>query len=77
MKTAIQYLKEQISYDDDYGQIKNAFTEGKDLSEFYERAELIFRQQIEKAWIDGKEHEGYGDSVFSDAELYFEKTFKQ
>ena len=33
------------------------------------------KRQIKLNWIEGKETEGFGDNVFGDAEIYFNKKY--
>jgi hypothetical protein len=43
-KTAVQWLMEQISYENGYGERYNTFTNQKDLTEFFKQALAMERE---------------------------------
>lgn len=42
---AVDWLMDKISYDNGYGVIRNSFDEMKDLSEFFEQAKVMEKEQ--------------------------------
>lgn len=72
---AVDWLMDKISYDNGYGVIRNSFDEMKDLSEFFEQAKVMEKEQIEEAyWASYKEGQYSGDKT---AEQYYNETYKQ
>jgi hypothetical protein len=53
-QTAVEWLIEQILYDDGYGAIMNSFDEMTDLSEFIEQAKEMEKEQIKEAVESGE-----------------------
>ena len=45
-KTAVQWLMEQISYENGYGERYNTFTNQKDLTEFFKQALAMERENM-------------------------------
>jgi hypothetical protein len=72
-QTAVEWLMEQISYDNGYGERVNSYIETFDLSDFFKKAKDIEKQQIEEAWDDAKAN----NSGFGDSETYYEETYTQ
>lgn len=59
---------------------KNEYTTGYDgaLSDCIFVAESFLekeKRQIKLNWIEGKETEGFGNTVFEDAEIYYNKKY--
>jgi hypothetical protein len=50
--TAIEWLMEQITYDNGFGERRNSYTDSFDLTEFFEEAKEIEKQQLEKTFKD-------------------------
>lgn len=74
-QTAVEWLMEQISYDNGYGERLNSYIETFDLSEFFKKAKEIEKEQITDAYLEGgrKGFNFFGD----DFEKYYEETFTQ
>ena len=71
-KTAVGWLMEQITYKTDDGEIRNAFTDTVDLSEYFNQAMEMDKEQKIDAFDTGRRK---GDWIF-DGEKYYEETFK-
>lgn len=78
-QTAVDWLMENISYDNGYGQRNNSFTESFDLSDFFKKAKEIEKEQIEKSFNDGAYWELYGSNItqIERAEKYYNETYTQ
>lgn len=48
--TAVEWLEEQISYDNGFNQRCNSFEDFVDLSEFFKKAKEMEKQQLEKVF---------------------------
>jgi hypothetical protein len=48
-QTAVEWLMEQISYENGYGERYNTFTNQKDLTEFFQQALAMEKEQIAKS----------------------------
>ncbi len=71
-KTAVGWLMEQITYKTDDGEIRNAFTDTVDLSEYFNQAMEMDKEQKIDAFDTGRRK---GDWIF-DGEKYYEETYK-
>jgi hypothetical protein len=71
-QTAVEWLMEQITYKTDDGEIRNAFTDTVDLSEYFNQAMEMDKEQKIDAFDTGRRK---GDWIF-DGEKYYEETFK-
>jgi len=70
-QTAVEWLLEQITYDNGFGQRLASFKETVDLNEYFEQAKEMEKQQIIEAWIAE-------DNPLQrlKAEQYYNETFK-
>jgi hypothetical protein len=66
-QTAVEWLHEMLK-----DNCKEVF-EGN----IWEQAKEMEKQQIIDSWIDGKENKEFGNTVFEDAEQYYNNTFKK
>lgn len=71
-KTAVGWLMEQITYKTDDGEIRNAFTDTVDLSEYFNQAMEMDKEQKIDAFDTGRRK---GDWIF-DGEKYYNETFE-
>jgi hypothetical protein len=71
-QTAVEWLMEQITYKTDDGEIRNAFTDTVDLSEYFNQAMEMDKEQKIDAFDTGRRK---GDWIF-DGEKYYEETYK-
>jgi DNA-binding transcriptional regulator GbsR (MarR family) len=71
-KTAVEWLMEQITYKTDDGERRNTFTDTVDLSEYFNQAMEMDKEQKIDAFDTGRRK---GDWIF-DGEKYYEETFK-
>ena len=71
-QTVVGWLMEQITYKTDDGEIRNAFTDTVDLSEYFNQAMEMDKEQKIDAFDTGRRK---GDWIF-DGEKYYEETFK-
>jgi len=51
MVSSLEWLMEQITYDNGYGQRRISFTETEDLTSYFEQAKEMEKEQIIVAWI--------------------------
>ena len=72
-QTAVGWLMEQITYKTDDGEIRNAFTDTVDLSEYFNQAMEMDKEQKIDAFDTGRKK---GDWIF-DGEQYYEETYKK
>jgi hypothetical protein len=70
-QTAVEWLLEQITYDNGFGQRLASFKETVDLNEYFEQAKEMEKKQIIEAWIAE-------DNPLQrlKAEQYYNETFK-
>lgn len=66
MKTAMEQLIYELETD--------GYQFDNNILEKYVEKE---KMQIQCNWIDGKETKGYGNTVFEDAEIYFNKKYAE
>ena len=52
-QTAVEWLMEQITYDNGYGQKWISFYEDTDLNIYFQQAKAMEKEQIVKAFYDG------------------------
>jgi hypothetical protein len=71
-QTVVGWLMEQITYKTDDGEIRNAFTDTVDLSEYFNQAMEMDKEQKIDAFDTGRRK---GDWIF-DGEKYYEETYK-
>ena len=82
-KTAVDWLMENISYDNGYGGRNNSFTECFDLSDFFKKAKEMEKEQIEKSFDEGglqcniNELPEKSRKHFKTANDYFDFTYTQ
>ena len=53
-QTAVEWLMEQITYDNGYGQRWISFKEATDLNIYFEDAKAMEKEQMGDAYYDGK-----------------------
>ena len=75
-QTAVEWLIENISYDNGYGERNNSFTESFDLSDFFKKAKEMEKEQIEKAVIFGNRQDFY-DGTEEIGRNYYNSTYTQ
>jgi hypothetical protein len=66
--TAVEWLVEQILYDNGYGVVRNSYDEWTDLSEFIEQAKAMEKEQITESHLQG---------LYSDIKMKGEKQAEQ
>lgn len=71
-KTAVEWLMEQITYKNDDGERYNTFIGTVDLSEYFNQAMEMDKEQKIDAFETGRRK---GDWIF-DGEKYYEETYK-
>lgn len=77
-QTSIDWLMEQITYDNGFGKRPCSFSENKDLTEFFEQARQMHREEIEKANIAGMEFIPVDPNRYkSDASDYYTQIYGQ
>lgn len=79
-QTAVEWLMEQITYDNGFGERRNSFVDSFDLSEFFEQAKELEKEQIEDAFCDGVDDEyehHINDKIRKNSEEYYNETFKK
>jgi hypothetical protein len=69
--TAVEWLMEQITYDNGFGERHNSYIDSFNLKEFFEKAKEMEKKQIIEAWIAE-------DNPLQrlKAEQYYNETFK-
>jgi hypothetical protein len=72
-QTAVGWLMEQITYKTDDGERRNTFTDTVDLSEYFNQAMEMDKEQKIDAFDTGRRK---GDWIF-DGEKYYNETFKK
>ena len=70
-QTAVEWLMEQITYDNGYGQRWISFKEATDLNIYFEDAKAMEEEQIKDAVNYGCSDWG----SFKDAEQYYNETY--
>jgi hypothetical protein len=76
--TAVEWLMEQITYDNGFGERRNSYTDSFDLKEFFEKAKEMEKQQIIDAWTDAKYCNTIGNEInYEDGEQYYNETFNK
>ena len=77
-QTVVEWLMEQITYKTDDGEIRNAFTDTVDLSEYFNQAMEMDKEQKIDAWIEATPRNipKYEAITRERAEEYYNKTFK-
>jgi hypothetical protein len=71
-QTAVEWLIEQIE-----NQRETGNTDLRTTLHFCDKAKELEKQQIENAWINGKENDTYGFHISLDAEQYYNQTFNK
>lgn len=73
-QTAVQWLREQLTYNNGLGVLHPSHSEFADLSQIFEQAIAMEREQIEEAYMDGLTDISTYDSnnIFN----YYKQTFK-
>jgi hypothetical protein len=74
-QTAVEWFSESIS--EILGKIPLTEKQENLCINALNQAKEMFEQQVRNAWIDGKENKEFGFHVSLDAEIYYNKTFKQ
>ena len=75
-QTAVQWLVEQLTYENGFDARLTSFNGDSNVSEIVEQAKQMEKEQIMEAWDDGC----YQSSDFpktSDSEKYYNETYKQ
>jgi hypothetical protein len=75
-QTAVEWLIEQITYDNGFGQRRNSFTEDFDLSAYFEKAKEMEKEQTLRFGIKCQLDFIKSDAILSVEDLY-ESTFNQ
>lgn len=65
-QTAVEWLMEQLSYDNGLGVRMPSHNEMANLNEYFEQAKAMEKEQIEYAWscFDGESFEEYYNETF-------------
>jgi hypothetical protein len=71
-QTAVEWLMEQITYDNGYGQRWISFTEDTELNVYFEDAKAMETEQICDAYTEGK-LDGYNYN----SEEYYKETYEK
>ena len=76
-QTAVEWLMEQISYDNGFGQRRNSFSEDFDLSVYFEQAKEMEKKQIVKfSKVVLKEYKWIRPEELSTIKRLYNETFK-
>jgi hypothetical protein len=80
-QTAVEWLMEQISYDNGMGERWISFRECVDLTEYFEQAKAMEKQQIIDAtlvgWKDGITEMQGGTPKYKGANDYYKTTYEE
>lgn len=79
-QTAVEWLMEEITYDNGFGERRNSYIDSFDLSEFFEQAKELEKEQIEDAFCDGVDDEyehHINDKIRKNSEEYYNETFNK
>lgn len=76
-QTAVEWLVEQISYDNGFGQRLASFTETTDLSEYFAQAIEIFEKQIVEAYNQGSFDTCMKEPKNVQGTKYYNETYKK
>ena len=71
--TAVEWLQEKISYTTTNG---NIITYHGDMTDVFEQAKQMEKEQIIEAYEDGTYHNTFGNENYESSEEYYHKTFK-
>ncbi len=79
--TAVEWLMEEITYDNGFGERRNSFVDSFDLLEFFEQAKELEKQQIIEFTSDFIEKHTFGDydgivQKNKSVEEYYNEKFK-
>lgn len=75
-QTAVEWLQEQLTYNNGYGVIMPSHTEDAHLNDYFEKAIQLEREQIEEAYIEGMEFIPVDPNKYTeDAEQYYTETY--
>jgi hypothetical protein len=70
-QTAVEWLMERITYDNGFGQRRNAYSDSVDLSAYFEQAKEMEKEQKIDAYNQGAFNQGCNGT----AEEYYNETF--
>ena len=71
--TAVEWLQEKISYTTTNG---NIITYHKDMTDVFEQAKQMEKEQIIEAYEYGTYHNTFGNENYESSEEYYHKIFK-
>ena len=71
-QSSIEWLMEQITYDNGFGKRSNSYSDSVDLSAYFEKAKAMHKDEIENAYWDGGQ---WVPTVGSQCEEYYNETF--
>lgn len=71
-QTAVEWLMEHITYDNDYGQRWVSFKEATDLNIYFQQAKAMEKEQIIDAWDNGMKSD---NGHFGTNEQYYNETY--
>lgn len=78
-QSSVEWLMEQITYDNGYAQRRISFTETEDLTSYFEQAKAMHKEQIIKsmgiAFNDMLEIQEGKKSPYKDWEQYYNETY--
>lgn len=55
-QTAVEWLMEEITYDNGFGERRNSFVDSFDLLEFFEQAKEMEKEQLKQMYLKGIEN---------------------
>ena len=71
-QSSIEWLMEQITYDNGFGKRSNSYSDSVDLSAYFEKAKAMHKEEIENAYWDGGQ---WVPLSGSQCEEYYSETF--
>ena len=72
-QSSVEWLLEQITYDNGYGQRRASFIDTEDLTSYFEQAKAMHRKEILEARQNGLDN-GFANGSW-DSQLYYELEF--
>lgn len=80
-QSSVEWLVEQLTYENEFGARFNSFRDGVDLSEIIQQAKEKNREEIEEAYEQGCEmgemFNNENRCFKTDAQQYYNETYKQ
>ena len=73
-QSSIEWLMEQITYDNGFGKRSNSYSDSVDLSAYFEKAKAMHKEEIENAVKQGWDYNEEGLVQWM-GETYYNETF--